>query len=103
MQKFFRWFDPRTDDDLSMLDSYLQRTLVPVVPSPSFVQDLQSRLLRESLSEDGLRTTRIFQYMLVTTGVLAGASMIMITGIRMLIGFLGLLGLAQKLSSQRKS
>ena len=100
MQKFFRWFEPRTEDDLSLLDSYLQRTLVPVFPSPSFVQDLQSRLLRESLSEDGLRTTRIVQYMLVTTGVLAGASMIMITGIRMLIGFLGL---AQKLSSQRKS
>ena len=46
MQKFFRWFDPRTDDDLSVLDTYLQRTLVPVFPSPSFVQDLQSRLLR---------------------------------------------------------
>lgn len=103
MQKFFRWFDPRTDDDLSVLDSYLQRTLVPVFPSPSFVQDLQSRLLRESMSEAGLRTTRIVQYMLVTTSVLAGASMIMITGIRMLIGFLGFLGLAQKLSSQRET
>ncbi len=103
MEKFFRWFDPRTDNDLSVLDAYLQRTLVPVFPSPSFVQDLQSRLLNQSLSQDGLRTTRIVQYMLVTTGVLAGASMLMITGIRVLIGFLGLLGLAQKISSERKS
>jgi hypothetical protein len=103
MEQFFRWRNPRSDEDLSLLDSYLQRTLIPVSPSQHFVHDLQSRLLREAFSPEGLRTTRIFQYMLVTTSVLAGVSMLMITGIRVMIGILGFMGLVQKISSQRKS
>ncbi len=98
MNKVLRWRNPLSEEDISWLDSYLQRTLTPVFPRQNFVQDLQSRLLRESLSPDGLKNLRLVQYMFVTTGVLAGISLLMITGIRVMIGIFWLLGLVRKFS-----
>ena len=95
MDLFLNRKRPEPQDDLSALEAYLKNTLTPVAPDEGFVQDLQSRLFSEAFSYQGGSLGNVFQLLLLTTGVLMGASFIFVTGIRFLIGVFGLIGMIQ--------
>jgi hypothetical protein len=95
MDLFLNRQKPEPLDDLSVLESYLKNTLTPVSPDEGFVRDLQSRLFSEAFTYQGISVGSLVQLLLLTTGVLMGASVIFVTGIRLMIGILGLIGMLQ--------
>jgi hypothetical protein len=95
MDLFLNRQQPEPLDDLSLLESYLSNTLTPVSPDEGFVRDLQSRLFSEAFTYQGISVGSLVQLLLLTTGVLMGASFVFVTGVRLLIGIFGLIGMIQ--------
>jgi hypothetical protein len=78
--------------DTRKIEDWLERSLVPVEPSPAFVSELRGRLVV-------LRGTRMPSPWMVIL-VLSGLFIILITwlglGMRLVLGLLGLIGLVER-------
>ena len=96
MDLFLRGRKPEPLDDLSNLEAFLNKTLTPVSPDEGFVRELQGRLFSDTLSYQGVSNATLIQFLFLSAGVLMGVSFLFITGIRILIGLFGLIGLIQR-------
>ena len=95
--KFFEyWRKKENDTDLLGLENLLQRNLVPVVPTQEFVAGLRKSLLNQIPQEVELTLTtqkRKLQTGLVITGGILGGVLVILSGVRGIISFVGIFAL----------
>lgn len=81
--------------DQQMLEGMLVSTIRPMSPSTNFLRSLEDRLMMEAEISQAQAQRSITNYFLIAAVAGLAVSLITITGIRIAIGLVGFLGLAQ--------
>ena len=99
----FRWpWQKRSEEDeLASLDAMLQSTFQPVAPSNDFMHSLRETLIAGEQKILGL-SRRTFQQFLLVLGAIASGVLLIFTGIRSILNFIGALGRFRKKRSEKE-
>lgn len=86
-------------DDLHGMEAYLRSVLLPVSPSQTFVSNLKETLLNTPIPAGRLVT--ILGYTAMVSAILISTVIIIATGVRAALAFIGARGLIQQLREQK--
>lgn len=76
------------EHEITLLESYLGKTLHEVTPRTEYVSGLRDRLLEKDLPKAVVRAQQLRRYMpLIVAGVLGGV-VLLLTGLRLMISWL---------------
>lgn len=83
--------------DLDQIESYLRVALTPVLPRPQFVDRLREEILAREFTSPFYLLPRTIRLIGIGALALISSVLLVLTGIRAIIAFLGALGLVRRL------